>query len=263
MKKLLLTLLMVLTLAVPLATAAVTEVPLIPAPDFLPTPPPETTGGLLQDYVLDTAVPKAINIGIGILALTAFMGILIAAIQMLTAYGDETKIGRGKTNLRYSILGLIIVMLSYALVSIVVSVALPQESETSWIPSAYAVDVERDPSILLPDVETLIESHDEQGRVSLPSGDFLGEIVPAVVTNILYFVGFLLFIALLYGGVLIVIGRGNEEEITKAKTIVLYASIALGLVSLGYAIVYGIVTLNFNQDSSTTTDDAFTEMQNE
>ena len=251
--------------------------PVIFQPEFLPGPTSGTTGGILQDYVLSTAVPKAINIGIGLLAITAFLGILISAIQLLTAYGDENKVGRGKTNLRYSILGLIIVMMSYAIVSIVVSVALPQQepadptetsseasSAISWlVPTAQAVDVERDPGILFPDVNTMIESQDEQGRVSLPSGDFLGEIVPSIVTNIMYFVGFLIFISFIYAGSLIVMERGNEEAVTKAKTIIMWSAIAMGLVSLGYAIVYGIVTLNLNQDSTTVNDDLFTETQNQ
>lgn len=251
--------------------------PVIFQPDFLPGPTSGTTGGVLQDYVLSTAVPKAINIGIGLLAITAFIGILVSAIQLLTAYGDENKVGRGKTNLRYSILGLIIVMMSYAIVSIVVSVALPKQepadpTETSseastaiaWlIPTAQAVDVEKDPGLLFPDVNTMIESQDEQGRVSLPSGDFLGEIVPSIVTNIMYFVGFLIFISFVYAGSLIVMERGNEEAVTKAKTIIMWSAIAMALVSLGYAIVYGIVTLNLNQDSTTVNDDLFTETQNQ
>ncbi len=239
-------------------------VPIIPQPDFLPGPTSGTTGGLLQDYVLDSAVPRALNIGIGLLGITAFLGILISALQLLTAYGDETKVGVGKNNLRYSIIGFIIVMMSYAIVSIVVSVALPQESASNWlIPSAHAVDVDSAPSILFPDVETMIEEQDDQGRVSLPSGDFLGEIVPSIVTNIMYLVGFLIFIAFVYGGGIIVMGRGNEEEVSKAKNIILYSAIALALVSLGYAIIYGIANLNLNQDSTTDKDDLFTETQND
>lgn len=250
--------------------ATVVTAPVIAQPEFLPGPTSGTTGGVLQDYVLSTAVPRAINIGIGLLGLTAFIGILVSALQLLTAYGDETKVGRGKTNLRYSILGFIIVMMSYAIVSIVVSVALPQQEEdatsdaVSWlIPSAQAVDIKNDPSILLPDVKTMIEDQDAQGRVSLPSGDFLGEIVPAIVTNVMYLVGFLIFIAFVYGGALIVMERGNEEAVTKAKTIIMWSAIAMGLVSLGYSIIYGIATLNLNEDSTTVNDDLYTDTQNE
>ena len=240
--------------------------PTIPVPDFLPAPDVGTTGGETQNYILNETIPRAINIGIGILSITAFIGILISAIQMLTAYGNDEKLNRAKTNLRYSLIGLVLVMLSYAIVSIVVSIALPNEEDAeSWlIPSAYAVDDE-DVEILLPNQQKLIEEQDDQGRVSLPGGDFLGEVVPAIITNLMYVVAFLIFIAFMYGGVLLVIGRGQEESLTKAKNIMIYAAIALALVSLGFALVYGITTLNLTEDEESPSDDVFvdTEGRNE
>ena len=80
------------------------EQPKIPIPDFLPAPDVGTTGGETQDYILNETIPRAINIGIGILSITAFIGILISAIQMLTAYGNDEKLNRAKTNLRYSLI---------------------------------------------------------------------------------------------------------------------------------------------------------------
>ncbi len=232
--------------------------PSIPVPDFLPAPDVGTTGSGTQDYILNTTIPRAINIGIAILSITAFIAILVSAIQMLTAYGNDEKLTKAKDNLRYSLLGLLVVILSYAIVSIVVSVALPNEEDGNsftWIPKAYAVDVEDDVNILLPSQQDIIQ--DDQGRVSLPGGNLLDEIVPAVITNIIYMVGFLIFIAFMYGGTLMVIGRGNEEYITKAKNIMIYSAIALALVSLGYALVYGIATLNLTQDTESTGDNVF------
>lgn len=247
--------------------APTVTVPGIPQPEFMPGPTTSTTGSGAQDYLLNTGIPKAINIAIGLLGITAFLGILLSAIQMLTAYGAEDKLTRAKTNLRYSLLGFLIVILSYAIVSIVVSLALPNvdgtatdSTSTSWIvPSAYAVDVTKDPSTLMPNEQVFIEDQDSQGRVSLPNGNFLSEIVPAVITNVMYLVGFLIFIGFMYGGTLMVIGRGNEEEAGKAKSIVMYSAIALALVSLGYAIIYGIATLNLNNDSTTTDDNVYTD----
>lgn len=251
-------------------TATPTEVPTIYQPDFLPAPTQGTDGGDVQDYVLNKAFPKALNIGIGIMGIAAFLGILIAAIQLLTAYGDESKLGVGKANMKHAIIGFLVIIFAYAMVSVAVSVVLPQEddssSETGFspssflasiIPSAEAVDVEDDVNLLIPSTEDFIQ--DDQNRVSLPSGNFLYEIVPAVVTNIMYAVGFLIFVVFLYGGTIIVAGRGNEEEVTKAKGMVTYAAIALGLLSLGYALIYGIATLNLTQDESSTNDDLFTE----
>lgn len=252
------------TMLLPLlaSLAHATDIPIIPQPEFLPGPTQGTGGSSVQDYLLNIGIPKAMNIGIGLLGLAAFVGILLSAIQMLTAYGKEDQLNRAKTNLRYSLLGFLITILAYGIVSIVVSIALPSASSdtttTSFIPSAYAVDVTNDINTLLPSEKTIIEQ-DSQGRVSLPNGDFLGEIVPAAVTNIMYMVGFLVFIGLMYGGTLMVIGRGNEEEVGKAKSIIIYSSIALVLVSLGYAIIYGIATLQLNNDTTDSTNQVFTD----
>jgi len=280
MKKFLLSILLVLALMPTLAltiqhanavTADTTTTPTektvtmpgIPQPDFLPGPTTGNTGGDLQNYLLNTGIPRAINIAIGILGIGAFIGILISAIQMLTSYGNEDKTNRAKLNLRYSIMGFFIVIFSYAIVSIVVSIALPStempETATSFFaPSAYAVSAD-DLNVLLPSTEEIIYEQDEMGRVNLPSGDFLNEIVPALVSNVMYLTGLLIFVALVYGGTMVVIGRGNEEQLTKAKSIILYAGIALALISLGYAIIYSIATLKLSQDTSTEDDNVFTE----
>lgn len=229
--------------------------PTIPTPDFLPSPEVGAVGADTQNYILNKTVPQAINIGIAILSITAFIAILFAAIQLLTSYGNDEKVTKAKTNLKYAVLGLFIVILAYAIVSIVVSLALPNEDDANsmsfLIPKAYAVDVEDDINILLPNQQTMIGDQDPEGRVSLPGGDFLGEMVPAIITNAMYAVGFLIFIAFMYGGTIMIIGRGNEEEVTKAKHILIYAAIALALVSLGYALVYGITTLNLNKSEDT------------
>jgi hypothetical protein len=250
--------------------ATTTVMPNIPRSDFLPGGETGVDGGDFQDYLLLTGIPRVINIAIGILGIAAFIGILISAITMLTAYGSDDKLGRAKTALKYSLLGFFIVIFSYAIVSIVVSISLPKEEDADpdtntgtsfmeqFVPTAYAVAAD-DINILLPSEHDMIENHDDQNRVSLPSGNILEEMLPALITNIMYLVAFLIFIAFVYGGTLMVIGRGNEEEVKKAKNIVIYAGIALAMISLGYAIIYGIATLKLTQDSGSTADDVFTE----
>ncbi len=248
-------------------TEETTEEPVysIPKPDYLPgiqsglDPGSET-----QDYFLSDTIPKAINIATGLLGIAAFLGIIFSAITMLTAYGNEDKLNKGKTTLRYSIMGFVIIIFAYAIISIVVSVALPKEDidESSFlIPRAYAetTDYEKTVDILFPSQTEMIEDQDEQNRVALPSGDLVTEIVPAIVTNVLYMVGFLIFIAFMYGGTLMVIGRGNDEMTTKSKTIIIWSGIALILVATGYAIIYGIATLNLTEDPTDESDDIYTE----
>jgi hypothetical protein len=243
--------------------------PDIPVPDFLPTPNTGGSGDDTQNYILNKTIPQAINLVIGILGIATFAGILFASLQFLTAYGDDTKLTRAKTNLRYGIFGFLISILAYGIVSIVVSIALPNETDQDantgfhFIQTAYAIDTYDDLEILLPNQQDIIEEQDDQGRVALPGGDFLGEIVPAIITNVMYMVGFLIFIAFVYGGTLLVINRGNEETVTKAKQILIYSSVALALVSLGYAIVSGIANLNLNADEDSSTDDVFDNIESE
>jgi hypothetical protein len=241
----------------------------IQKPDFLPGPDLDQTpiGQETQNYILNEAIGNALNIGIGILGLSAFIGLLIGAITFLTAYGNEDKINRGKTILKNSLLGFLLITLSYAIISIVVAIAIPSEDIVfrpqntlqEWlIPSAHAVD-DTDLNILLPPQSELIEGQNVAQDVSLVSGDLITQIVPAVVSNILFSVGFLLFISFMYGGGLLVINRGSEESVTKAKSIMTYSVVALAVISLGYALVFGIATFNFNNDESTDQDDVFTE----
>jgi hypothetical protein len=230
---------------------------IIPKPQYLPGPSEGSQGEATRNYIFETTVPRVLNLSIGILGIVAFLGILLAAFTMLTAYGNEDKYNKAKTNLRYSILGFLIVVLSYAIVAIITAIALPQEG--AFMSTAYAVDVDTAPELLFPKESVLIGTEVEKYEVALPSGDLISEIIPAIVSNILYIIGFLVFIALMYGGVLLVIGRGNEEMTTKAKNIVIYAVVAIALVTGGYAIIFGIATINLNEDPTSDADDVFVE----
>jgi len=49
----------------------------------------------------------------------AFLFIIIGGIQILTAYGNDEKITNAKKTIQYAIVGLLIALLSYAIVSII------------------------------------------------------------------------------------------------------------------------------------------------
>ena len=184
---------------------------------------------------------------------------------MLTAYGVEDKYKKGKDIIQYSLMGLVIVMLSYAIVSIISSISLPSESTetgsgtTSFIPTAFALDIEKDLDTLFPTEKTLIEDQSRDKNVSIAGGDLITEIVPGIITNIFYLTGLLIFISLMVGGIYMVVGRGNEEANTKAKNIILYSLVSMVVLSMGYAIIYGIATLTLGNDTTTSTDNVFPE----
>ena len=67
------------------------------------------------------------NITQAIIALAgafAFVFMIIGGIQILTAYGNEEKIASGKKTVTYAIVGLLIAILAYAIVSIVSAIRI-------------------------------------------------------------------------------------------------------------------------------------------
>ncbi len=234
----------------------------VPKPDFLPGPAENIgDGSKIQNYVLNTTIPRVINLTLGIFGLLTFASILIASMNLLTQYGNDERVKTAKNSLQWSIVGFIFMILSYAIVSIVVSVALPKNNMSSLftVPTAMAVDVEDDADLLFPSQFELIEQHDPSRRVSLPSGDAFTEIIPAIITNIFYVIGFLVFLGLMMGGIQMIFARGDEGQITKARHIITWSLLAIVIAALGYAVVYGIATLNLNQDERTDADNVFVE----
>lgn len=244
--------------------------PTIPKPSYLPGPNETTKGSEAQEYFLNVSIPKIINAGIGLIGIGAFIGLVIGAVNMLTAYGVEDKYKKGKDIIQYSLMGLVIVMLSYAIVSIISSISLPSpstETETSFIPRASAAETSTakpiDVDTLFPTEKKLIEDQSADKNVSLAGGDLLTETVPGIITNIFYLTGLLIFISITIGGIYMVIGRGNEEANTKAKNIIIYSLVAMAVLSMGYAIIYGISTLTLGNDENDSTDNVFSNTESE
>lgn len=73
------------------------------------------------------------------------------------------------------------------------------------------------------------------------SGQTITSVLKAIIQWMLGLVGFLALIALIIGGGRMVIDFGNEDQVHKAKTTILWAVIGLAVVILSYAIL-NIVT---------------------
>lgn len=77
---------------------------------------------------------------------------------------------------------------------------------------------------------------------ALPSEDWQ-LVLSDIIQLLLGITGSLAFIAFTVGGVMMVTSQGNEEQITKGKTIILYSVLALIIIATSYAIVLGITQL--------------------
>lgn len=100
-----------------------------------------------------------------------------------------------------------------------------------------------------PTVEDILPKSSVQSLHStanaLPVSDFKEQLLPQVITLFLGVVGTVSFIIFMYAGVNLVISQGNEEEMTKFKTMLVWAVVGLILITMSFVIIKGVLELNF------------------
>lgn len=72
-----------------------------------------------EETDIGTIVTNVINWVLGFLALIAIIIILVAGFEWMTAGGNEDKVKRAQTRLKYGLIGLVIIFLAYAIVMFV------------------------------------------------------------------------------------------------------------------------------------------------
>lgn len=102
------------------------SLPILPKPPLLPGPidpsgdndPKETI-----EYVTNKLIPQASARFVTIIAVLSMLGLIYAGIKYYTAFGDEGQADEGKKIAQYSIIGLIVSLMSLAIVSIIAGLA--------------------------------------------------------------------------------------------------------------------------------------------
>lgn len=82
---------------------------------------PGTNTADSQELLQETFIPGITNTVIGFTGALSLLFVIIGGIQILTAFGNDDKIGTGKKTLTWAIGGLVVSMLSYAIVQIITS----------------------------------------------------------------------------------------------------------------------------------------------
>jgi len=80
------------------------------------------------------------------------------------------------------------------------------------------------------------------GEADLPETD-VPSIVGRIIAGLFSAVGLIFFLLLIYGGLLWMTSRGNEQNVTKAKELLISAVIGLLIVLAGYAISRFVISL--------------------
>ena len=79
--------------------------------------------------------------------------------------------------------------------------------------------------------------HTETGNVEKSIDTTIGGIIQAVMS----FLGIIFLILMIYGGFLWMTAKGNEEQVTKAKNLIIAAIIGIIIVVSAYAITYFVL----------------------
>ncbi len=109
--------------------------------------PHATEGATAGAYFQSVYLPEITRVVIAIAGAAAFLFVIIGGIQILTAYGDEEKITGAKKTIEYAIVGLIIAILSYSIVSIIGGVQVsqvtqPDQGSEEWQEANKGLDQE-------------------------------------------------------------------------------------------------------------------------
>ncbi|MBU0981705.1 pilin [Patescibacteria group bacterium] len=102
---------------------------------------------------------------------------------------------------------------------------------------------------------SLISSDDNISAISGATGGE-GDIKSLAKTILNFFLGFLGFVAtvmVIYGGVLYVTSAGNEENVQKAKKILMYAVVGIVIILISFALINTILGAGLGGASTTTT----------
>ena len=101
---------------------------------------------------------------------------------------------------------------------------------------------------------SLISGDDAPSAISEATGGE-GDLRELVKTILYYFLGFLGFVAtvmVIYGGVLYVTSAGNEENVQKAKKILLYAVVGIIIILVSFALVRTVLGAGMSGGTTTT-----------
>lgn len=97
---------------------------------------------------------------------------------------------------------------------------------------------------LLPRFDVIPGIGDEITNYGNLTGASWTQIVASVIKTILFVAGALVMVGLLVVGAMFMTGSSNEENITKARKILIYLVIGIILISVSYAVVSGISQFN-------------------
>jgi len=235
--------------------------PIIPKPSTLPG----TETDKQRSDLVNKVLPRAAIFLIGITGSVALLMIVIAGVRLATTYADEEATSKAKNQLVFSILGFLLALLSYTIVTIVSNLSFTGDDtkkEVGFMQTTYAESINIDDLISKPVIptkdtdkkkpkntttNTATDKNQELNAIKALPDLTPEEMIASIIKTILGASMILALIAIVIAGITMIYSRGNEEEIGKAKDILLYLVIGIAIMAAAYGFVSGIAQFNFFQ----------------
>ncbi len=80
---------------------------------------------------------------------------------------------------------------------------------------------------------------------TVPTGDIMEDFIPQFIRLLFRFASLAVFVTFVISGVMLITAFGNDERLTKSKTMLYYTLIGFAFVSLAFAIVKAVTDIDF------------------
>lgn len=184
---------------------------LIPASALAQTPPPVICTGLAgcgranTNVLFTSTLPVLIGLLSNVAGGLAVIFVGIAGVQMVLAYGDESKVSTARWGVIYALLGLVLAIASQALVAF-----------------------------------TVTENYGQ----NIP-GDFVfGGLFPAVMRIMVTLFNVVFVITIMFSGYRMTLGGGKPDELKSSLQIIRWSIAGAVVVNAAHALVRGVLTIN-------------------
>ncbi|MFA6458242.1 MAG: hypothetical protein WCV72_02520 [Patescibacteria group bacterium] len=213
---------------------------------ILPGADDETKGTIapnVTEWMQGTFLRNLIDQAIGWTAALAVIFLIIGGYQYLTAMGNEEQLKVAHKTIIWSIAGVLLALLSFAIVQIIVNIQF--EVPAANLLAAKTADI-------LPFAET---NWDKVPEVkALPQADFKEQFLPIVAQFLIYAMAFIATFVISFAGATLVNGWGDEAAVKKAKNAIIWGITGLAFAAASYIIVKGVLMLDFSTPATAAAD---------
>lgn len=261
MKTKIISALILLVLAVPLIINTVFAAELtIPKPRTLPglTSGEQAEEDAGKKYVGESILPAVVQFFIFAAGIGSLVFMIIGAIKYMTAYGNEESMGEAKRTIIFAVVGFLIAIFSYAIVALIISIKLdtrdarltPASGQTYIIERAYAAYNESKSENIL---ENIYQEGSEGDNIKhlpfaknieepgIKQHEFIAQsLYPSIIKLALGIASVLIIVSFIVAGTMYVTAQGQEEQLKKAKEILIYTVVATIIIASAYAITLGV-----------------------